>query len=97
MSWWAEELPTDREMRHGLDTANGWAADYVITHCAPTSIQRRLGRDDADVLTDYLEAIRQHLQYRKWFFGHYHDNREIDDRHVLLYEHITQLDLIETQ
>ena len=99
MSWWEEELPTAREMRHGLDTlkASGWAADYVITHCAPTSVQRRLGRDDADVLTDYLEAIHQHLQYRKWFFGHYHANREIDDRHVLLYEQISQLDPIEAR
>ena len=82
-----------------MDTleASGWSADYVITHCAPTRIQVRLGGDDADVLTDYLEAIRQHLQYRKWFFGHYHANREIDDRHVLLYEKISQLDPIEAQ
>lgn len=93
LSWWEEELPTIQEMRHGLDTmeACGWAADYVITHCAPTSIQAQLGRNDADALTDYLETIRQRLDYKKWFFGHYHSNQEIDDRHMLLYEQIMRL------
>ena len=93
LSWWEEELPTAQEMRHGLDTleACGWAADYVITHCAPTSILAMMDRGDADELTDYLEAIRQHLQYRKWYYGHYHENREIDDRHMLLYDRIGRL------
>ena len=66
LSWWEEELPTDREMRHGLDTleACGWTVDCVVTHCAPTSIQASLGRNDADVLTDYLESIRRRLNYK---------------------------------
>ena len=93
LSWWEEELPSDREMRHGMETleANGWATDFVVSHCAPTRIHCQLSGNDADVLTDYLEAIRQRLQYRKWFFGHYHANREIDGKHVLLYESIERL------
>lgn len=43
---------------------------------------------DADVLTDYLEAIRQRMKYRKGAFGHYYANREIDGKHELLYESI---------
>jgi len=93
LSWWEKELPTAQEMRHGLDSLEtcGWTVDYVITHCAPTSIQRITGRDDADVLTDYLEDICCRLNCRKWFFGHYHRDREIDDRYVLLYENIRRL------
>ena len=40
ISWWAQELPSDEEYaeaRHSLDSV-GWEVDYIITHCAPTSI-----------------------------------------------------------
>ena len=40
ISWWAQELPSDEEYaeaRQNLD-AVGWQVDYIITHCAPTSI-----------------------------------------------------------
>ena len=49
-----------------------------------------MDREDADVLTDYLEAIHQRLQYRKWYFGHYHENRGIDKKHILLYDGMTE-------
>ena len=94
LSWWEEELPTEAEMCHGLETlaANNWLVDIVVTHCAPTAIQAQLGIDEADALTDYLETVRARLHYRKWFFGHYHEDREIDGKHVLLYRNILQLD-----
>ncbi|MHB8061733.1 MAG: hypothetical protein ACYDG2_03725 [Ruminiclostridium sp.] len=38
------------------------------------------------VLTDYLEKIRNKTAFSKWFFGHYHENREIGEKFVLLYD-----------
>ena len=80
ISWWEEELPTEEEMEHGRDTLeqHGWETDFVITHCAPSSTQALLGFHDNNVLTRYLEEIRQRLNYKRWFFGHYHDNRQIN-------------------
>ena len=43
-SWWKEEQPSPEEYleaRRNLDKA-GWEVDYIITHCAPTSIQNEL-------------------------------------------------------
>ncbi len=40
ISWWAQEMPSEEEYaeaRRNL-TKVDWAVDYVITHCAPTSI-----------------------------------------------------------
>lgn len=55
-SWWEEELPSEEEYeeaRANLEKA-GWAVDYIVTHCAPTSIQnallRELSTPDADRL-----------------------------------------------
>lgn len=46
-SWWKEELPSPEEYleaRRNLDKT-GWGVDYIITHCAPTSIQNELLRE----------------------------------------------------
>ena len=44
-----------------------------------------------DYLTDYLQEISEKCEFKKWYFGHYHDNRQIDSKHILLYEDIIPL------
>ena len=94
ISWWAQELPSDEEYaeaRRNLEQRN-WQVDYIITHCAPTSIVRRESRhNEADRLTDFLQEIQDKTDYRYWLFGHYHDNRMIDTKHILLWEQIVQI------
>ena len=62
ISWWAQELPSDEEYaeaRRNLD-AVGWQVDYIITHCAPTSIALMGTRhNEADRLTDFLQEVQQ--------------------------------------
>ena len=91
ISWWAQELPSDEEYaeaRRSLD-AVGWQVDYIITHCAPTSIALMGSRhNEADRLTDFLQEVRERAKYHYWLFGHYHDNKAIDEKHILLWEQI---------
>ena len=76
ISWWAQELPSDEEYaeaRHILDSV-GWEVDYIITHCAPTSIALMGSRhNEADRLTDFLQEVRERAKYHYWLFGHYHE------------------------
>ena len=66
--------------------------DYIITHCAPTAIQQKINANfKPDKLTDFLEEIRNRSQFHYWLFGHYHDNRIIDEKYVLLYEQMVQI------
>ena len=94
ISWWAQELPSDEEYaeaRRNLDSV-GWQVDYIVTHCAPTSIVRKESRhNEADRLTDFLQEIQDKTDYRYWLFGHYHDNHMIDTKHVLLREQIVRI------
>ena len=94
ISWWAQELPSDEEYaeaRNNLDKV-GWAVDYIITHCAPTSIVRRLDPQyETDRLTDFFQEVYERARYHYWLFGHYHDNRAIDGKHILLWEQIVQV------
>ena len=90
ISWWENELPLQSEMDHGLEKLEQyqWKVDYVITHCAPSAVQRMMGINREDVLTDYLDQIRDRLDYGKWFFGHYHACRHITEKDILVYEQI---------
>jgi len=93
-SWWPEELPSEEEYLTALETLEraGWKADYVITHCAPTSIARKMNRHyQPDALTDFLEMVNKRLEFRYWLMGHYHDNRRLTPRHILLWEQIVQI------
>lgn len=98
-SWWEEELPNEKEMEEGRrNLANcNYKVDYVITHCCATSILDIMDRGPArlfepDVLTDYLQEIEDKLEYSCWYFGHYHMDRKIDARHILLYHAIVPLE-----
>lgn len=93
ISWWANELPTEEEMDRGLKnlSEHGWEVDFVVSHCAPVSIAALAGFPDRDRLTQYLELINERLDFRKWFFGHYHDNRQILSDYIMLYEQIIQV------
>ena len=72
ISWWAQELPSDKEYaeaRRSLDPA-GWQMDYIITHCAPTSIALAGTRhNEADRLTDFLQEVRERTKYHYWLFA----------------------------
>lgn len=94
ISWWAQEMPSEEEYaeaRKNLPKVD-WAVDYVITHCAPTSIALMENRhNEADPLTDFLQEVKERAHYHYWLFGHYHDNRAIDEKHILLWEQIVQV------
>ena len=92
LNWWPQELPGDDEMdrcRAALDRV-GWSVDYVVTHEAPASIAeglcRERGREFAnDRLQRFLSELDARLQFRAWFFGHYHGDEWCDPRHRLVY------------
>ena len=95
LSWWEQELPSDEEYaeaRRNLERVN-YEVDYIITHCAPDSIQDELsgGRYLKDQLTGFLEEVKNKAQFHYWLHGHYHDNKIIGDQFVLLYEQIVQI------
>ena len=95
-SWWDLELPTEDEMNNGLknlEKAN-YKVDYIISHCCPTSLLTLIGglSFEKDILTDYFQQISEKCEFKKWFFGHYHDYRQINSQYVLLYENIIPLD-----
>lgn len=93
-SWWPDEMPSEKEYEAALSTLEqaNWKADYIISHCAPTRIAMELEHHyHPDKLTDFLELVNQQADFHYWLFGHYHDSRNVREKHVLLYEQIVKL------
>lgn len=95
-SWWPDEMPSKDEYNEAeinLERAR-WCVDFVLTHCAPSGILPRIDLwYKTDQLTDFLETVRQRCQFNQWFFGHYHQNRVIDQRYILQWEQISKLEI----
>lgn len=93
VSWWKEEMPTAEEMAFGLKTlaAHNFKVDFIITHCCPQQVVSMFSPYKADELTEYFDAVAEKTKFKKWFFGHYHDNRQIMCDYVMLYEQIIRI------
>lgn len=90
-TWWEEEVPSYQEQEEGvyaLDSA-GCSVDTIITHAGPQSVIKELAYwFEGDEVTRYLEFIKNNTKYNKWYFGHYHLDKNIDDKHYCLYNSI---------
>lgn len=95
LTWWEQELANEDEMQEGRDNlrVHDYTVDYIVTHCCSTSTQALLDGSlyKPDRETDYLEFIKNYANYKKWFFGHYHDNRNISDKEILIYEQMIRI------
>ena len=99
-SWWPQELPDERDFdtaRTKLDEV-GWKADCVITHtCSTRMLSPTLypdpgwERPDVDRLTEFLDELEDRLDYKRWYYGHFHRDGNPDKRHTVLYDRIVRL------
>lgn len=94
-SWWKDELPNQKEYDEGLRnlSEHNWQVDLVITHTAPRKyIEGLLSRpyieDNETILHNYLEDIASKLHFKKWFFGHFHKDAEIDEKFTVIYNRV---------
>ena len=88
-------MPSQEEMNEGRRNLkeNDYAVDFIVTHCAASSTAALIshGKYKSDTLTTYLEEIRQRTSFKKWFFGHYHENMNVNAGEILLYEQIIRI------
>lgn len=99
ISWWPQEVCSEEERNHAVETleACNWTVDYVITHTAPLQfkpvyLHTLLGRDMPCLTANFLSEIWPKMTYKKWFFGHFHDDIMHDELKArLIYNDIIPL------
>lgn len=91
ISWWEEEIPNEKERKNALKNLaeNDYKVDYILTHEAPSSDVVLMDHllYHPDEYSKWLEMeIRQKVKYKKWFFGHYHLNLDVNEKETCLFE-----------
>ena len=94
ISWWQAELPVQEEVDNALDNLqkHNNKVDYIITHDVPSSINQILGYNIPNMryydsgyihICKFFEHIKDTVEFKNWFAGHYHVNSRIDKFQIL--------------
>ena len=77
VSWWEEENITSNEILNGMSNLEkvNFKVDYVLSHCAPSSIVKKMFHYSIDKNTGILEQFAAQIKYKHWYFGHYHNDK----------------------
>lgn len=90
-SWWPGEMPTLEEIeqaRQKLEAYRG-VVDYVVTHDCPGSLRSCVDSTDrVNHLSAFFDYIQQQCRYKKWFFGAYHQDKQVPPFYYALYKSV---------
>ena len=95
ISWWKEELPSQKEMDFGLSTLqkHNNEVDFILSHCCPQNVAATFsaGMYKPDILTEYFDLVDNRVKFKKWFFGHYHNDTQVLCDYIMLYDQIIRI------
>jgi len=97
ISWFPEEIPSREEYEEGWKNLEkeDFQVDYILTHTAPRDVAAAMGygelSDDEVELRQYLQRVADETEFQKWYFGHFHEDAEVEEVFVCLYDEIVEL------
>ncbi|MBN3411221.1 metallophosphoesterase family protein [Clostridium botulinum] len=99
ITWWKEEVPDSNEMREGLSNLekHNNEVDYILTHTCFNSVLKDITEifgfqpKPEENLNKYLEIIEEKVDFKHWYFGHFHEDIEIDEKHTMIFEKIIRI------
>lgn len=97
VSWWPEEVASLKEMNYGIENLKkrNNVVDFIVTHCCSTNIQSKISQTfEKDSMTSYFQFISENVQFKHWYFGHYHtdiDLVESGKEYTCLYDKIMKI------
>lgn len=105
ISWWRQEQPSYKQMQEGLYNLDlhSRKVDAIITHTAPRAIFNKMNaapfrhfqyKDAREELAfqEYLQQVADSISFDNWFFGHFHDDIDVDKKFHCLYERTLDID-----
>lgn len=93
ISWWKDELPNDQEYENAfknLEKHNN-NVDFIISHCCSDNVQNMINSNYVhDKLTNFFRTIDETVEFKKWFFGHYHIDKDFG-KYRCLFEDVIKI------
>ena len=93
VSYWIEEEITSQDIVHAKEelTKVNYSVDYVLTHCVDSLTVFLYLHMNNDSSTYKLNFIDEEVNYKHWYFGHYHKDLQISSKKTCVYQNIYQL------
>lgn len=98
-SWWPQELPTYEELDEGIANLKKYnnKVDYIITHsCGQRALMYPKLRIYAGVKiacpeSHLLSNFEDKVEFKHWYFGHFHIDAHLSDKYTVLMHKIVKL------
>lgn len=102
-NWWPDEQPSD-EIKNWVEETlqrRNWQMDMVLSHTVPLKYEPTEvfmpGQDQCRVdktTENWLDQMEDRLQYRHWYAGHYHTNKDVGQL-TILFDEARELSAVE--
>lgn len=102
-NWWPEEMPNDKEYERASRNLAlyGYKVDYILTHMAPANTVEYMSGMNMGIkntvieeapLTGFLQWVEENTEYKKWFLGHFHIDKELWKDQIAVLDAIRDLE-----
>lgn len=83
------EDPTPEEVARGIAALErvGNKVDFVLTHKHERGIDPTVSEGLME-LTSYIEG---NVEYKRWYYGHWHTAKDVDEKHRIIYKELREL------
>lgn len=97
ISWWQQESPSGKEYKLATDNliSAGRKVDYILTHTCPQVFIPIMGHaaDPHDFeLTSFLNWIWYEIEFKHWYFGHWHIDKELHSKVTAMFEDVISIE-----
>ena len=69
--------------------------DYILSHTGTREVAASMGygelSDDEVELRQYLQRVADNTEFEAWYFGHFHDDTDVDEIFYCLYNDMVEL------
>ena len=94
IDWFPEEMPNRKEYEERWKNLEriDFQVDYILTHTGPREVVAAMGygelSDDEVELRQYLQRVADNTDFTAWYFGHLHEDTQVEDMFYCLYDEI---------
>lgn len=102
-SWWPQEMPSEEEYKNAEDNIEKHhrVVDFVVTHTCPIETIQYLSSVTRGQVKNSLKEFHLNafwgslcttVKYDRWYFGHFHLDREMWKNQVVIFNCIRELE-----
>lgn len=97
--WFESEQLTEEEKNEILSQLKeNNSFDYIFTHTAPLKYEPTylfldfIDQSKVDKSMEiFLQEVLEKVKYKKWYFAHYHDDKELEDNFTICYHSVIEI------